>query len=139
MSVYAGQPFLRGYGIGGLFGSAGSVALPLLKSAGRAIGKKLLKEGLEFGVGLASDKLRGRNMENAVKQRLKTAALDTLSSLNIDGASPRQRGRKRKAPRGGRSVGSRGGRNIKKRRKTTVTARGRRKNTSGPRKKDIFA
>ena len=96
MSVYAGVPWQRGYGLGAVFGGLGKVAVPILKSAGRLFGKQLLKTG----VGLASDVLRGRNLKQAAKARLTQAALTSIKGAINKPVRKPKRSRKRKVVAG---------------------------------------
>jgi hypothetical protein len=51
---YAGRPFQRGSGLGSLFSGLFRMALPILKSAGRAVGKQALASGSTLLQDLAS-------------------------------------------------------------------------------------
>lgn len=86
MDVYAGSNWQKGYGFGNVFGALTKVAIPLVRTATRvvrgAVGKKLARQGLKQGLGLATDLLRGKNMKDAAKARLKTAAINTLSGID---------------------------------------------------------
>ena len=76
LTPYSGAAYQRGHGIGAVFRSLFRVGIPLLKSK---LGRRVIKTG----VGLAGDAIRGRNMKEAVKRRVKDAVLSTV----IDGLS----------------------------------------------------
>lgn len=99
-AIYAGIPHQRGYGIGNVFGSLMKVAVPVLQSSVKSLGKRLARQGVKTGVGLATDALRGKNMKQAAKDRMTQAAVDVLTSINRDGKRARARKRKRPVKRG---------------------------------------
>lgn len=68
--IYKGVPYQRGHGIGSFLGGLFRSVLPLLSSGARAIGK----EALNTGVGLLSDMVNLRPLEESVKSRLKEAS-----------------------------------------------------------------
>lgn len=68
--VYRGVPYQRGHGIGSFLGGLFRSCLPLLSSGAKAIGK----EALNAGVGLLSDMVSARPMEESIKSRLKDAS-----------------------------------------------------------------
>lgn len=65
--VYKGASYQRGHGIGSFLGGLFRTVLPLLSSGAKAIGK----EALSAGVGLLSDMVSARPMEDSIKERLK--------------------------------------------------------------------
>lgn len=67
--IYKGVPYQRGHGIGSFLGGLFRCVFPLLSSGARAVGK----EALNAGVGLLSDMVASRPMEESVKSRLKEA------------------------------------------------------------------
>lgn len=67
--IYKGVPYQRGHGIGSFLGGLFRSVLPLLKSGARAVGK----EALSAGVGLLSDLVSARPLDESIKTRLKTA------------------------------------------------------------------
>ena len=78
---YVGRVYQRGYGVGSVFQGLVNVAIPIAKRYAGDIGKKMVKRGVRVGIGLATDKLLGRNMSQAAKRRLKSAAVDTLRDV----------------------------------------------------------
>lgn len=68
--IYKGTPYQRGHGIGSFLGGLFRSVLPLLSSGARVIGK----EALNAGVGLLSDMISARPMEDSIKSRLKDAS-----------------------------------------------------------------
>ena len=75
---YVGRAYQRGYGVGSIFQGLPGVPVPLRV---RALGRRILRRGMRMGVGLATDKLLGRNMAQAARSRLKSAAVDTLRDV----------------------------------------------------------
>jgi len=69
LNYYQGATYQKGYGIGGLFRSLFRVAIPLFKSGAKAIGKQMLKSGVD----LVNDVAQGVDVQTAAKQRLKEA------------------------------------------------------------------
>lgn len=68
--IYKGVPYQRGHGIGSFLGGLFRSVLPLLSSGARVIGK----EALNTGVGLLSDMVSSRPIEESIKSRLKEAS-----------------------------------------------------------------
>ena len=93
MAVYTGARFQKGHGLGSVFGSVLRAALPTLKTAG----KKVLKTGLETGVGIATDALKGKNIKTAARQRVTQAATKALLA-SIKATPNRRPPQKRKRP-----------------------------------------
>ena len=107
---FVGRPYQRGGGIGSVFSSLFRFLLPVLKSAGREIGK----EGLAVGSRILGDVAQGKNVRSAVvtetagglKNLLdKSRASDGLRNLIDEAESRLQKGggkmktKKRAAPR----------------------------------------
>jgi hypothetical protein len=67
---FAGVPYQRGYGIGNIFRGLFRMLLPLVKTAGKTIGK----EALFTGTNIASDMLAGQDIETSAKNRGREAA-----------------------------------------------------------------
>lgn len=87
--VYKGAPYQRGNGIGSFLGGLFRSVLPLLSSGARVIGK----EALNAGVGILSDMVSARPMEESIKSRLKEAgsnlkrkADDKIERINMSGS-----------------------------------------------------
>lgn len=73
-SVYAGNAYQRGHGIGSFLGGLFRCVFPLLKSGTRTIGSELLKTG----VNIVSDIAQNGDIDTAVKIRGK----ETLNNLS---------------------------------------------------------
>lgn len=71
ITIYKGQPYQRGYGIGSFFRRFG---IPVLK----AIGKQLLQTGMSVG----SDILSDRNFKESIRSRGKEGAKEGLKRLS---------------------------------------------------------
>lgn len=87
--IYRGAPYQRGHGIGSFLGGLFRSVLPLFSSGARAIGK----EALSAGVGLLSDMVSARPMEESIKNRLKEASTnlkrkadDKIDRINMSGS-----------------------------------------------------
>lgn len=87
--IYKGAPYQRGHGIGSFLGGLFRSVLPLLSSGAQVIGK----EALNAGVGLLSDMVSARPMEDSIKTRLKEAssnlerkAHNKIDRLNMSGS-----------------------------------------------------
>ena len=104
---FVGRPYQRGGGIGSVFSKLFRFLLPVLKSAGKEIGK----EGLAVGSRILNDVAQGKNVRSAIVTETagglrnlvdKSRASEGLRNL-IDEAEGRlQRGggkKKKKAPR----------------------------------------
>jgi hypothetical protein len=70
MPVFRGSPWQVGYGLGGLFRSLATRAMPLIKTGAKALGNIALKSGTDF----VGDVLAGRNVKEAAKARTVEAA-----------------------------------------------------------------
>lgn len=68
--IYKGAAFQRGHGIGSFLGGLFRSVLPLLSRGAKVIGKEVLGAG----VGLLSDLVSARPMEDSIKSRLKEAS-----------------------------------------------------------------
>lgn len=87
--IYKGAPYQRGHGIGSFLGGLFRYVLPLFSSGARVIGK----EALNAGVGLLSDVISSRPMEDSIKSRLKEASAnlkrkadDKIDRINMSGS-----------------------------------------------------
>lgn len=61
-AYFAGFPYQRGYGIGSVFGSIFRYLLPMLKTAGKEIGR----EGLATGARILGNLAEGKQLKSAV-------------------------------------------------------------------------
>lgn len=101
LAVYKGKTVMDGSGIGSIFSGLLSKAIPVLKTAGKAVGKRLLASGAN----IARDALAGENIAQSARKRLKLAGKDLLgaaasSLLNKSNARPRRVAKRRvKSPR----------------------------------------
>lgn len=80
--IYKGVPHQRGHGIGSFLGGLFRSVLPLLARGAKVVGK----EALNAGVGLLSDVVSARPLDESLKNRLKnvTNNLKRKSDQKID-------------------------------------------------------
>lgn len=80
--VYRGVPHQRGHGIGSFLGGLFRSVFPLLKSGAKAIGS----EALNAGMGLLTDVINARPLDESVKTQLKnvSANLKRRADKKID-------------------------------------------------------
>jgi hypothetical protein len=71
---FAGTPYQRGAGLGSVFRTLFRAILPIAKSAGKAVGRRMLKSGAD----VATDILSGHNLKKSVKSRGKQAVAHLL-------------------------------------------------------------
>ena len=71
---FRGTSFQRGGGLGSIFRILFRAILPLVKSAGKAVGKRALKTGAE----VASDLISGRDLKHSLTTHGKQAAGELL-------------------------------------------------------------
>ena len=69
MAFFAGAQQQKGYGLGGVSASIGCAVMPLFKPGARAIGREVLRSGMQF----ASNVLEGQNVKQAAVRRAKQA------------------------------------------------------------------
>jgi len=79
MLGFQGTRYQRGAGIGNFFGGLLRSILPMVKSAGKAIGKQALHTGLN----VASDALSGRNVGESFEEHAKTGTRNLLSKAEV--------------------------------------------------------
>lgn len=68
--IYKGAPHQRGHGIGSFLGGLFRSVFPLLQSGAKFVGK----EALNAGMGLLSDMVSARPLDESIKTRLKTVS-----------------------------------------------------------------
>lgn len=68
--IYRGTPHQRGHGIGSFLGGLFRSVFPLLKSGAKAIGS----EALSAGMGLLSDVINARPLDESVKTQLRNVS-----------------------------------------------------------------
>ena len=92
ISVFGGtQPYGQGgNGLGGMFRSLFHTATPFLKTAAKKVGKCLLNTGLDTGMQIAQDVIKGQPLKKAAKSRAKAAGETFLTGAFQD---PTQQGR----------------------------------------------
>lgn len=80
--IYRGVPYQRGHGIGSFLGGLFRSVFPLLKSGAKAVGT----EALNAGMGLISDMINARPLNESVKTHLKniTTNLKRKADNKID-------------------------------------------------------
>lgn len=100
--IYKGVAHQRGHGIGSFLGGLFRSVLPLLANGAKAVGK----EALNTGVGLLSDLINARPLNESIKTRLKKAnenlkrkADDKIDSLMSGSGYKINRARKKLAIR----------------------------------------
>ena len=113
--VFRGSRYQRGYGIGSLLSSVLRTAIPLVKKAGKVIGKQALKTSLDIG----QDLMDGKNFRQSAKQRgLQSARNLTQKTIN-------------RLSNGSQTI------KRKKRKTVNVSSNKQRKTKSGPFKKRV--
>ena len=78
LTVFKGRRVQKGYGIGGFFSGLLKRAMPILKTAGKAVGKQLLNTG----AGVVRDLLDGENFGASAEKRFKGAASNLLDEAS---------------------------------------------------------
>ena len=90
-----------GNGLGGMFRSLFRTATPFLKTAAKKVGKRLLNTGVDTGMQIAKDVIKGQSLKKAAKARAKTAGKQfptgAFQDLTQQGRGGRLLKRKRKA------------------------------------------
>jgi hypothetical protein len=81
LPAYAGVPFQRGHGLGSIIGGLFRGALPILRNVGKAVGKQLLRSGLD----VANDVVSGNNVKKALKRRAREGAANLLGGQRGSG------------------------------------------------------
>lgn len=69
LGYYQGIPLQRGYGFGSIFSSLFRSAMPLFKKGAKALGRQVLRSGVDF----ANDVVQGRDLKTAAVERAKEA------------------------------------------------------------------
>lgn len=77
LPVFAGAAFQRGHGLGSLFGGLARMAMPLLKSGAKTLGREALKAGMH----VAGDVMAGQNVKSSLKRHAKQAAKQSLNRV----------------------------------------------------------
>ena len=90
LPVYGGVSVQRGHGLGSILGGLFRGALPILKGVGKAVGKQLIKSGLN----VANDVVAGRNLKNSLKRRAREGASSLLANQSGSGLKRRRRNAK---------------------------------------------
>jgi hypothetical protein len=108
MPVFVGPYSQRGHGLGGILGSVGKMAIPLLKQ----FAKTGARVALSTGANLMGDLFKGKNLKASLKSRGGEAVKRTgLHALKL--AAQALSGNRRQTPR---ATTSTRGRRVKKRR-----------------------
>jgi hypothetical protein len=80
MPVFVGPYSQRGHGLGGILGSLGKMAMPLLKQVGKMAGR----QALSTGANLLGDLFKGKNLKASLKTRGTEAIKNTgLNALRV--------------------------------------------------------
>lgn len=77
LNVFKGSTIHKGHGIGSFVGSLFRSTLPLLKSAGKTLGRELLRTGTS----VATDALSGVDIGQSLAERSKESGVNLLNSL----------------------------------------------------------
>ena len=120
ISIYGGiHPYGQGgNGLGGMFRSLFRTATPLLKTAAKKVGKRLLSTGLDTGVQIAQDVMNGQSLKKAAKTRAKAAGKQFFSEAFRD--MTQQQGGRGKVYKGKRKANSVSTRQFKKARTSSA-------------------
>ena len=94
--AYSGTIYQRGYGLRGVFQRTFRQAVPIAKH----LGKNILKRGVQEAIGLGFDKLRGKNMNQAVKERLLRLGTSTIRDVGALSSIKKKQGGAVGRPRG---------------------------------------
>ena len=92
--IYSGATWQRGYGIGGVMSSLMRAAVPIFKEHGINMLKNIAKKGAQTTLGLASDALRGRNMEEAIRNRLSQSSSAPKRKKSMGGKKKKPKAKK---------------------------------------------
>ena len=76
LPVFAGARVQRGHGLGNMLSGLVRAAMPLVKSGSKA----LAKHGLKTGLRIAGDVMQGQKPKRAIRQHVKRAGTQLLSS-----------------------------------------------------------
>jgi hypothetical protein len=87
---FIGRPYQRGGGLGGIFRALFRAILPIAKTAGKFVGKTMLRSGAD----VATDLLEGQNAKASFKRRGRQAAGDLMQE-----AANKMKGGKRRKKR----------------------------------------
>ena len=79
MPVYGGVSVQRGHGLGSILGGLFRSAMPVLKKVGKAVGKQVVRSGLD----VASDVVSGTNVKESLKRRALQGAESLLTQQPI--------------------------------------------------------
>ena len=77
LPYFSGVRYQQRYGLGNIFSSITKTVLPLVKSGSKAIGKQVLRNGVDF----ASDVLSGKNAKQVAIDRVKAAGFNLLKAV----------------------------------------------------------
>jgi len=76
MSIFSGEKYQTGYGLGAIFGNILKAALPVVKQGVKSLGKTAIKAGMS----IAKDKLSGRSFKDSISNNLKQAKREVLTN-----------------------------------------------------------
>ena len=128
--AYSGTIYQKGYGLRGVFRRTFRQAVPIAKH----LGKNLIKRGVQEAIGLGFDKLRGRNMNQAIKERLIRLGKSTIRDVGVLSSIKKKQGGAIGRPRGKKKQGK----VIKAKKKKRVPGKSKVKGTQRG-KGDIFS
>lgn len=99
MGAFAGLPYQRGAGIGGIFRGiarfAGPILMPLLKKLGLKLGERAVRTGAD----IIGDVREGRKLKTAAADRIKQHSREYLREMTGKGIGTRPKSLKRPAKR----------------------------------------
>ena len=99
--AYSGTIYQRGYGLRGVFQRTFRQAVPIAKH----LGKNILKRGMQEAIGLGFDKLRGKNMNQAIKERLLRLGTSTIRDVGALSSIKKKQGGEVGRPKGKKKQG----------------------------------
>ena len=105
LTFVGGEPLQRGRGLGGLLRLVKSVFTPIAKTAvkaaksntGKAIFKALKEQAIDSSVNLATDALRGKNLNESFQNELESVRENTANTIENFKTNTKVKKRKRKA------------------------------------------
>ena len=88
LAVYRGRKSMSGRGIGSFLSSALKTVAPVLRTAAKSAGKKLLKTGVR----VATDVAKGENVGASLKRRFKDTGMELLDdTLGLVSPTPKKK------------------------------------------------
>ena len=133
LDAFQGLPYQRGYGLGSFFGRLFRSILPIMKSAGKSVGK----EALSMGANVLGDVVRGKDLGQAAKEHGRKAAANLMDKASNQLRTKQSGGRLNRQSVGGKTIPvAKQKQQQKKKKKTPKKNQGGRSTKRS--KKDIF-